>query len=990
MKRLLVLCLALMALASWGRVEITKSIYDTTYKFEVEKVNVANTKLAGQNFSKLSLVGVDGFTGIHYERGLPEIPVISFYVFADSEQDVQVYLERNKSAQDEVSALSHEIVPSQDSLAKIKGAKVPFVKLSLDKGIGYWPEAEYNVQFAGSIKGKAKWLVTLYPVSYNTAMPEYKLIKNFEVKVLNPAQVKAKEEAKKDAMVFVVGKNFKSAAAVKKYAAFKTQMGLVVKTIVFGEDVTDDVTLRKAIQAVYRDPSLNLKYAFIIGDIEDVGSHKAANLTVGVTDHYFRAIDTDNYDADMNGPDIGVGRITPKTEAELNKIIDKFIKYQTGVFANEEWLKHPAFVATDDRYQIAEGSHNYVIDTYTSKLNYTGVFPNNPQIGGDKLYAITHKVSNPTVVSTLKSGRFIIDYSGHGATTYWAGPTVTQDDVRSIGQTDAYPFVIGNACITGQFTIPESFGETWIKNSAIMYWGSMDSSYWDEDDILERAMANRIFSEGVREFGDFTNYALSEVWKKYQGANRSKYYWETYVTFGDPSIHLRANASKNLVIDGQTEIAYGEDSANFTVTTESGAPVSNAQVSLTLGERIISTAKTNNAGQVVMSIAGADVGSKLALTVMADDARMLTKEVLITSTSNPYLILGNYTANGVVTSELRPFDLVRINFIVKNVAKVATKGAQVVLEAVEGPAQIVSSKASIPALQAGQVYTLDGAAFQIKMLDASLCDKVTLKFRWTTSEGDTKLVTQSYRIKRGELTVSAVDFGDAQNPDNGGFGPGETGKIFITVTNTGNDKIVNAKLSPVANKCIATMNGNIAIPALNPGESVRVAQAINVKLNTECANDAFALFDLRGAYQGIGSLGLAAQGQFVVGRYGTFEFNNPALDLAVPDQGEIALPFEVKNVNVLKNLNLNIKITHTYIGDIVINLVAPDGTTVNLRNNQGGGDDNLDLTLDADFPPFQTIYGKNAVGTWKLIFKDTAKSDTGKVDSVKMKFKGFI
>lgn len=161
-------------------------------------------------------------------------------------------------------------------------------------------------------------------------------------------------------------------------------------------------------------------------------------------------------------------------------------------------------------------------------------------------------------------------------------------------------------------------------------------------------------------------------------------------------------------------------------------------------------------------------------------------------------------------------------------------------------------------------------------------------------------------------------------------------------------------------------------------------------LNNECANDAFALFDIRGAYQGISSLGLAAQGQFVVGRYGTFEFNNPTVGLAIPDQSEVALPFEVANVNVLKNLNLNVKVTHTYVGDLIINLVAPDGTTVTLRNKEGGGDDNMDLNLNDSFQAFQAIYGKNAVGTWKLIFKDTAKSDTGTVDSVSIKFKGFI
>lgn len=989
MKRLLVLCLALIAASAWARVDIAKTIYDTTYNFEVEKVNVSKTKVAGYEFSKLDLVGVDSYTGILYERGLPEIPVIRFYVNAESEQDIQVYVGSNKGLTEEIAPLPLELKPSQDSVPKIKGATVPFVKYDLDKDNSFWPEAQFAVDFAGSVRGKSKWLVTLYPVSYNATSGEYKTLNHFEVKVLNPS-FKSKDADKKDTMLFVVGKKFKNTAAIKKYAAFKNQQGLAVKTLVFGEDATDDVTLRKAIQNVYNDSATALKYVFIVGDAEDVASHKAAALTVGVTDHYYRAIDTDNYDADMNGPDVGVGRITPKDETELNKIIEKFIKYQTGIFANEEWLKHPAFIATDDRYQVAEGSHNHVIDNYTSKAGYNGVFPNNPQLGGDKLYAITYKVSNPTVVSTVKTGRFLVNYSGHGATTYWAGPTVTQDDVRSIGQTDAYPFVIGNACITGQFTIPESFGETWIKNSAIMYWGSMDSSYWDEDDILERAMADRIFRDQNREFAEVTNYALGEVWKFYNGANRSKYYWETYVTFGDPSIHLRANPSKVLKVEGQTELPYGEDKAIFNVSLENGTPVKGARVALTLGERIVSVANSDANGVVTLSIAGVDVGSKLVLAAYADDARLVTKEVLITSTTNPYLIVANFTANGAVTSELRPFDTVKINFLVKNVARVATKGAKIVLEAVEGPAQMISGQASIPALDAGQVYTLEGNAFQIKMLDASLCDKVTLKFRWTTAEGDSKVITQSYRIKRGELTVSKVDFGDAANPDNGGFSAGQEGSIYLTVTNSGNDKIVNAKLKPEANQCLEAIYGEIAVPALNPGETIRLSKPLTAKIKAECQNDQAAMFNLRGSYEGIAAVTLSTAGQFTIGRYGIFEFKNPTLGLVVPDAGEVTLPFEVKNVNVLKNLTMNIKMIHTYIGDIVITLVAPDGTHVVIRKNEGGSEDNLDLSLDGAFAGFQAIYGKNAVGTWKLIFKDTAKNDVGTVDAVQVKFKGFI
>ena len=67
----------------------------------------------------------------------------------------------------------------------------------------------------------------------------------------------------------------------------------------------------------------------------------------------------------------------------------------------------------------------------------------------------------------------------------------------------------------------------------------MDSSYWDEDDILERRMFDGVFTLNKQNFGEITQFALSEVWKYYGGANRSTYYWETYHVFGDPSINLR-------------------------------------------------------------------------------------------------------------------------------------------------------------------------------------------------------------------------------------------------------------------------------------------------------------------------------------------------------------------------------------------------------------------------------------------------------------------
>jgi hypothetical protein len=101
--------------------------------------------------------------------------------------------------------------------------------------------------------------------------------------------------------------------------------------------------------------------------------------------------------------------------------------------------------------------------------------------------------------------------------------------------------VISNACITGDFREDESFAETWIRHEfgAIMFFGSMDSSYWDEDDILERRMFDGIFTLNKQNFGEITDFGLSETWRHYGGEEKSKYYRETYHMFGDPSLKLK-------------------------------------------------------------------------------------------------------------------------------------------------------------------------------------------------------------------------------------------------------------------------------------------------------------------------------------------------------------------------------------------------------------------------------------------------------------------
>jgi hypothetical protein len=71
---------------------------------------------------------------------------------------------------------------------------------------------------------------------------------------------------------------------------------------------------------------------------------------------------------------------------------------------------------------------------------------------------------------------------------------------------------------------------------------------------------------------------------------------------------------------------------------------------------------------------------------------------------------------------------------------------------------------------------------------------------------------------------------------------------------------------------------------------------------------------------------------------------------------------------------VEVHVTHTYIGDLIVTLIAPDGTSSILHNRTEGSTDNIDKTYTVD------LSGKTATGTWTLTVRDAAAGDTGTLD----------
>ena len=97
--------------------------------------------------------------------------------------------------------------------------------------------------------------------------------------------------------------------------------------------------------------------------------------------------------------------------------------------------------------------------------------------------------------------------------------------------------------------------------------------------------------------------------------------------------------------------------------------------------------------------------------------------------------------------------------------------------------------------------------------------------------------------------------------------------------------------------------------------------------------------------------------------------------LAIPDMTTVSDTIAVPDFGTATSVFVSVNITHAWIGDLLVELIAPDGTTRTLHNREGGGADDIDQTYTPDFD------GVSIAGTWALRIYDGFNADPGVLNS---------
>jgi len=103
-------------------------------------------------------------------------------------------------------------------------------------------------------------------------------------------------------------------------------------------------------------------------------------------------------------------------------------------------------------------------------------------------------------------------------------------------------------------------------------------------------------------------------------------------------------------------------------------------------------------------------------------------------------------------------------------------------------------------------------------------------------------------------------------------------------------------------------------------------------------------------------------------------------NLAIPDNDTTGVMDRIsfEEAAFIADVKVNVDISHSYVGDLKLELGAPTGETVVLQNRRGGREDDIRFTYDTtNTLALTSLIGKTVQGDWRLKVQDFAPLDTG-------------
>ena len=244
---------------------------------------------------------------------------------------------------------------------------------------------------------------------------------------------------------------------------------------------------------------------------------------------------SDNWFVSVSGadayPDMFLGRISVRTQAELDNVVSKIANYELDV-PQDGWGQNVLMVADDQA--VFEDINDGLIQDYLGVYNY------------NKVYLSQYPVeSNATldIINHIDSGSILTIYTGHGSVSTWAGEKIFEiTDIPSLDNPDRLTFVVALDCLNGWFSyydfLDYSLAEEFLLadgKGAVGMWAATGLGIPAEHEILAAELFKDLFHNKEVELGPLTTGAKISAVLNY---GISPDALEIFTLFGDPSTNF--------------------------------------------------------------------------------------------------------------------------------------------------------------------------------------------------------------------------------------------------------------------------------------------------------------------------------------------------------------------------------------------------------------------------------------------------------------------
>lgn len=787
------------------------------------------------------------------ETGQPELPVWSRLVEVPDGMEVVVSISEVSSRRirfADQGAPQAELFPAQPARTKnqVRDDRITVKDRKAYGSRNTLMHDTVRVTHEGIFRGRRLANIAVYPAFYNPGGRYVDLITSMKVEIgFRPEATKGEEDTEDPVnkggfasdsyitgytdrpvhMIIVTDSIFRK--HLEPLVRWKTLKGIRTTVIYRKSGPADTVykDLKNRISTVYfslQEKGIPVHYLMIAGDQSIIPTSRG---TTNVSDLYYGEFDGQGDYI----PELFIGRLPASDTTQMKGMVKKIIDYETNRLgpAIDNWSRALATAGNAPGFELyMNGQVSYIYNTYLKadkSLNAIGwLYPDAPQ-------------KDDSLKTVFNKGVSILNYTGHGEATGFSDPAFRTSMMNEFSNENKYPLIIANACRTAQINVASCFGTAMVatpNKGAIGYIGCTNDSYWSDDffwsvgpgtpgpnvtfETTGAGAFDRLFHTHGEPPGEWY-YTMGQV--NFSGnmsvsastSPRKKYYWETYMLLGDPSLSPVIGRPDTFRIDLPDRVPQQLQVLSFFTGPFAYAALSDFD---TLWDaRFVSPS-----GNISLAVP-AGVKDSCLLVVTGQNMLPFYKTIHFGDVPEPFITVGDIVfddADGNGNGLPDYSEPVNLQVTVKNIGKMRTSKMTARLSVASGMIAVEADTATIGVLLPGQTRTITGKFI----------------FRVSDSVEDGELAALLLSIKDGseeyrygiDMTLNAPELKiisaihDDSSLGNSNFlpDPGEKLHLRVRVKNDGSAAATGlVKITP-AGPMLTVYQPELATDSIKPGQ----------------------------------------------------------------------------------------------------------------------------------------------------------------------------